>query len=401
MMATPRASSAFGGRMKKVLQRIWAGAKRYRKAMRTAQMMEHSDIPPPPYTRFIEDVVEEALIRKSNKGTGLKTTEDLVSKPNTNAVPKLSEDTVSKPTSSSDQKPIEKTVIRSTPISQLERDYSAFAYPRLILLTENKLDTVKLLRSILVFVMFITFHAELDIISTDTGRLFPWNTTITTRTDADPSKFFHWDVFEITYDVCTLVRYLEQQLRDNRWFSVRREHKDLITKLVLKPAESLMIQADYVLEILGTFEQDGFVGDSIDYYTLVDYWKRQKPQNLPRSPSSILDLGDTLASHASLIVSLNLQDEQQSELENSMAKYIEKRNLNKIQMSETLKQTTLEELKYRPHGICCWPIRDGYIDLFRMLGKVDGSCWRDVLKLERERRRDQSELPPRAIGITL
>ncbi|KAL1607696.1 hypothetical protein SLS60_002631 [Paraconiothyrium brasiliense] len=379
MMGAPHESDAFGKKMDKIVQRIWAGAKRFCKITRTAQMMEHSDIPPPPYTRFTEDVIEDAPVENFNKETGSKTNGSVVTKPNEDAVPK--------PTGSDNQKPIEKSVVRSTSTSQLELDYSTFSCPRLDQLVRSTVDRVKLLRSILVFIMLTTFHGELHIMDTDTGNLFPWNTTITTRTDAGPFTLFLWDVFEITRDVCTLVRHLEQQIRSNRWFSVRREHKDLLIQLVLEPAEDLKIQADYALEILGTFQQGRGGGWSVYYSTLVDYWKPQRRENLPRLSYPMLDLGDTLASHASLIASLKLKDEQQSRLEDAMATYLETRNLNKLRMSETLKQKVLEELKYSPHGTCCWPMRDGYMDLFRMLGKVDGSRWRDDLKLEREKRR--------------
>jgi hypothetical protein len=100
----------------------------------------------------------------------------------------------------------------------------------------------------------------------------------------------------------------------------------------------------------------------------------------------MVDLGDTVASHCSFIASLKLQQELQSELEDAMAKYLAGRNMSGIQMSETLEQIVLAELKTRPHGTCCWPMMDGFMDVFRMLGKTDGSCWRDTLKLERERR---------------
>jgi hypothetical protein len=414
--AVPRKCSTLPGRMKKVMQRVWAGNKRDRKATRAAQMMDEPDTSPPQYTEFAGEVVEEASFQKLNESTSPKTSESAVSKANRitvsrsngNDVPKLNKDAYPKPIGSNDQKPIKSnaqkpeksTVVKSIPGSQREVDYRAFSYPRLTALTRNEIDMVKLLRSILVFVMFITFHADLDKINTDTSSLFPWNTTIFTRTDTDPSKFFAWDVFEITRDLSTLVRHLEQQVRGNRWFNIRRQHKDLLTKLVLRPAEDLRIQADYTLEILGAFRQDRLKDGSIDYYSLVDHWKPRNRGNLPICSYRMLDLGDTLASHASLITSLNLQEKQQSELEDAMAKYLKKRNLNELQMSEALKLRALEESKLHPHETCCWPMRDGYMDLFRMLGKTYSSCWRDDLKLERKRRRGQSALPSPAIGGT-
>jgi len=395
IMAAPCKWSTFRGRMKKVLQRIWDGTNKYRKATRTAQMMEESDIPPPRYSEFAAEVDEEVSVQKSNKSTGPKSNRNAVWKPKKGAFWKRTDSNSQKPIESNAGKP------ESTPASQREIDYSAFSYPRLTELVRNKVDTVKLLRSVLVFVMFITFYADLDKIKTDTGSLFPWHSTIFTRTDADRSKFFAWDIFEITRDLSTLVRHLEQQVSGCRWFKARRQHIDLLTQLVVKPAEDLMIQADYALEILGTFRQDRPRGSrSTKYYSLVDCWEPQNPENLPRWSYRMLDLGDTLASHASLIASLNLEEKQQSELEDAMAEYLEKRKLNKVQMSETLKLKVLEELKYRPHGTCCWPMRDGYMDLFRMLGKTDGSCWRDDLKKERKRRSCQSTLPSSAIGGT-
>jgi len=384
MNTAPRKYSILRGKMKKMMQRIWAGTKTGRKATRTAQMIEF-DVRPPRYTRFPAEAVEVACIQISDMSTGSKTNGSAVSNP--------TRDANSKPTGSNDQKPIESNswepknaVVESTSGSQSESNSSIDSYPRLTQLVRNNVDTVKLLRSVLVFIMFITFYAELDIIKTDTGSLFPWSTTIFTRAEADPTKFFAWDVFEITRDVCTLVRDLEEKLRRNRWFSASRQDKDLLIKLVLKPAEALEIQADYALEIAGTFRQDRHVGKGINYYTLVDLWKPRYRKNLPARSYRMLDLGDTLASHASFIASLNLQEEQQSELADAMAKYCKERKLNELHMSETLKQKVMEELKYHPHRTCCWPMRDGYMDLFRMLGKTDGSSWRDVLRKDREMR---------------
>ncbi|KAF2865151.1 hypothetical protein BDV95DRAFT_587477 [Massariosphaeria phaeospora] len=306
-----RPTNSFPSRMKKAMQRIWASIKGDRKATRTAQMVDESDVPPPSYTEVAAEVIGEASIQKFNESTGAKSNGSTVPKPNQLAVPEPKKDAVPTPTGSNDQKPTENnarkpekstvvkstakpeqdTVVKSTPTSQLELDYSTISYPRLTALAKSKVDKVRLLRSILVFIMFITFFADLDKIGAGTDSLFPLNTNIYTDTDISPLKFFAWDVFEITRDIATLVRHLEQLIRDNRWFHARREHKDLLTQLVLKPAESLMIQADYALEILGAFRQDRECeDDEIDYDTLVDYWT---PKNRKKS-------ADLLVSYARL-----------------------------------------------------------------------------------------------------
>jgi hypothetical protein len=105
-----------------------------------------------------------------------------------------------------------------------------------------------------------------------------------------------------------------------------------------------------------------------------DIWKPKNSANLPAEDYRMLELGDTLASHASFIASLNLQDKYQSEMKDAMAKYIKKNNLEDVRMSNTLKRLVLVD------GTCCWPMRQGTMDLFRMLGKTDGSHWRHVLK---------------------
>jgi hypothetical protein len=412
MMATPRKHNTFPARMKIVVRRIWAGTKKGHETTTRAQMTEETDNPPPQYDEIAAEVVEEASIQKSTKPMDSKSNGGAISKSHRNAVRKVSrnvwdssrnafskthKNAVLKSTGSNDQKPVDSnarksensTVGESTPGSQQNPDHSVFSCARLTQVIENKVDTVKLLRSVLVFIMFIAFHGDLDKIKTDTGSLFPWSATIFTRTDANPSNFFSWDVFEITRDLSMLVRYLEHTVSCNRWFNVRQEHKDLLIQLVIKPAEDLKIQTDYALEVLGTFRQNQLKDGSIDYYSLIDYWKPRAQENLPGESPRMLDFGDTVASHASFIVSLNLQEKQQSELEDAIAKYLKKRNLKELQMSNILKREVLKELKSRPHGTCCWPMTDGYMDLFQWCGKTDNSHWRDCLKQEREWREQE------------
>jgi hypothetical protein len=138
---------------------------------------------------------------------------------------------------------------------------------------------VKLLRSILVFVMFITFHANLDEITEMTDSLFPCDRTLYTTKETDTSKLLSWGIYDVTGDLCALITHLEANMRLNRWFDVRRKDKELLAHFVLKPAESLNIQGDYVLELLGTFKQIQLVDKSIQYYTLIDYWMPGRREN--------------------------------------------------------------------------------------------------------------------------
>jgi hypothetical protein len=125
--------------MKKVMQRIWAGAKRDREATRTARMMEKSDIPPPPYTKSAAEAAEEASIQRFNTSAGSKTNSDSVSKTYGNAVSNTIRCAVSNSTGSNDQKPIENsspkpkedTVVKSSSSSRLEIGSTALYCQRL------------------------------------------------------------------------------------------------------------------------------------------------------------------------------------------------------------------------------------------------------------------------------
>jgi hypothetical protein len=81
--------------------------------------------------------------------------------------------------------------------SRSEIDHSRYYFWRLSHLVRTEVDTVKLLRSTLVFVMSATFDADLSKIERDTGSLLPWSVTISTKY-ANSSAVHWWNVSKIT-----------------------------------------------------------------------------------------------------------------------------------------------------------------------------------------------------------
>ncbi|PVH99182.1 hypothetical protein DM02DRAFT_629581 [Periconia macrospinosa] len=361
------------GSMKSLMERILNSNKR-----------DHQDPspppppPPPPYTQSTPKFTQEAS-PASNKSTGSNPSGTTIYKPKKSFLSKIS--------GRNNEKLHGQTAPRLKESSAEVRwdiDCRADEYPRLTQIIRSRIDRPTLLRSMLVFIMFITFHRDGLLEDVDMENLFHLNYSIIESTDYDPHKFFQFNVYEITNDISILVRDLEDQMRTNRWFSSCQRHKKLLTQFVIEPAEVLSIQTDYALEIFGAFKQDrkwtGF-----QYYTLVDYWTPPNEEDR-KDILRMQDLGDTLASHASFTASLKLSETQQCVFEAHMSDYIDRKKLGNVQMSDKLKQQVLDELKHRRGGTCCWPMKDAYMDLFRMLGKTDGSCWRETLKKERDNR---------------
>jgi hypothetical protein len=246
--------------MKTLMQRIRACIKRER----TFQIVEDSDALPLLSTESAAEVAEETFSEKSIQSTGLKNQWNGRFKANQECCfdvqrrycIKVNGDAMSKPIGEDDQKPIENnarkteknTVASSTQKPkknkfQSEVDYSRYSFWRLSHLVRTEVDTVKLLCSTLVFVMFATFDADLSKIERDTGSLLPWSTTVSTKY-ADSSAVYWWNVSKITQELSTLVWLLEHTMENNHWFNARRQHKDLLIQLVFKPVEDLKIQAD-------------------------------------------------------------------------------------------------------------------------------------------------------------
>ena len=132
----------------------------------------------------------KSAVSESNGTPVLNPSEKPFPNPSKNPILKTTNSNYRKPIENNAEKPENSTVVHSPSITPLEIDYSAFANPRLTQLAKNRVEKVKPLRSVLFFIMCVTFDADLWKARREADSLFPWQFTIYTRTDADPSKFF-------------------------------------------------------------------------------------------------------------------------------------------------------------------------------------------------------------------
>lgn len=378
--AISRKHNGLRDHLENVAKQMWAGIKKFHKAPGSVQKMDESHVTPPPYARVNAEVFEEETVRKFRKSA--------FATHKKGGIAKLAH--IDDRKAIRDDDPVPGTTTGACSYSR-ERELARIASYRLLgQLARSKVDKVKLLRSVLVFIMFATFAADIDMLDTETDSVLPWHRSVIAWTDIDPKESFHWDIYHVAHGLGVLIRHLEEDVRLNRLSNIHRQRKDLLIQLVLKPAEQLMLQPDFVLELLGEFMQIRLNDNTWPYYTLFDYWKSQTVKGMPRTSNQMLDLGDMLASHVSFIVSLDLYEELQLELEDAIREYLETEELGELQMSATLKQTVLEELRYRPRSTCCWPLRESYMDLFRMFGAPDGTVWRRRIAFERAHRNIQT-----------
>jgi hypothetical protein len=207
--------------MKTLMQRIRARIKRER----TYQIIEDYNTLPLLSTKSTAEVAKETSSKRSIQSTGSKTNGTVASKPIKSAVSMSNDDTasksngdaMSKPIGEGDQKPIEinaRKTEKSTIASSAQKpkknksrsvvDYSRYCFWRLSHLVRTEVDTVKLLRSTVMFVVFATFDADRSKIERDMGSLLPWSTTVSTKY-ADSSAVYWWNVSKITQELSTLV----------------------------------------------------------------------------------------------------------------------------------------------------------------------------------------------------
>lgn len=340
LASPPHGWNVFPSKKTGAIQRIWDGARKFCKATKATSSTRKCD----------------TLARKR---TG------------TNAKANHVHDTLSKPTMSNNTIPINtftlipNNAFRRIPDCELRINFNGSPFPRLTELVRSDVDTEKVLRSILVFIMFISFYVNPYEIQDEMDNLFPWDREFPcdeetpTRTDDDSSKSFPWSIVDITNDLSVLVRHLHKSLNDGRWFLVRRDHKELLRRLVLQPAMEMGMQAGYILEILGFFRQEP-QGEMICFHTLLDY-RNPFLEGIQPSLSTLgilMEFGDTVASHVLVINSLQLQEGQQSKLEDAVVEYLKEEKMEKLRTSNAPRSNTdMNEIR-------CSPNEDGYPELF-------------------------------------
>ena len=181
------------------------------------------------------------------------------------------------------------------------------------------------------------------------------------KLDGDSSSILTADHKAELAELCSLVRDLKEKLRRCRWPAVRQRDKDLLVKIVLDPAKEWPIDVEYVLEVLGRYRHSEASGVT-KIETLVDYRMPSCPGIRPRWTSPMLDLGDTMASHASLISALRLKKEQRLVLENAMAAFQKGKGLEELRNSRELQKESLKSGQ-----TCGWPLSNEYSNLAKVL----------------------------------
>jgi hypothetical protein len=96
----------------------------------------------------------------------------------------------------------------------------------------------------------------------------------------------------------------------------------------------------------------------------------------------MLDLGDTIASHALLLHSLELKKDVALFLEDSIAEFQKSQGLVGLRTSEELQEESLT-----PGKTCCWPLSDGYMDLARGVRELRTSAEEEYDAFESSRTR--------------
>ncbi|KAF2657456.1 hypothetical protein K491DRAFT_691093, partial [Lophiostoma macrostomum CBS 122681] len=214
-------------------------------------------------------------------------------------------------------------------------------------------------RAFLVEIMAVTFSAEfqqLQAAITQSGSLGP---PAVCMSDGGSSSILTERYRAALGEMCALVRDVEEKLRCGRRLAVRQHDKHLLSKLVMDPAARMQIDTAYVLEFLGRyrcFEDGGRVKTT----TMLDHWTPSYLRIRPRCTAPVLDLADTLTSHATFIASLRLPEEVDIVLDNAMDRFRREKGLKGLRNSKELLYG-LRDLSY--YGPCCWPLSDGYMDL--------------------------------------
>lgn len=182
----------------------------------------------------------------------------------------------------------------------------------------------------------------------------------------EPGSLFNNATKPITLELTTLVRNLEDALAGNRWLFIHKKDKELVRKWVLLPVQAHGMNLDYVLEVLGRYEcTEGsrVKGCYVAKKTLVDYWMPLSHRNQPKDEATMLDLGDTLASHTWLLHSLRLGKEMNLVFEESINTFWKDKGLEGLQTSKELQEESL----FSGEKCCWWPLSDGYMNLAKVL----------------------------------
>lgn len=154
-------------------------------------------------------------------------------------------------------------------------------------------------------------------------------------------------------EMSNLIRYLKEEISNHRWLLVHDQHKVLIEKIVLEPVRHFGLDLDYVLEVLGRYKR--VEGCTRPESTLVDHWMSL---SLSRT-----DLGDSIASHASLIRRFILKREVRVVLEDYIASFQLARGLGGLNTSRVLQEESFLYIKPRR----CRPRSQSYKTLSRGL----------------------------------
>lgn len=149
-------------------------------------------------------------------------------------------------------------------------------------------------------------------------------------------------------------------MASNRWLLVDGKDKYLANKIILEPVEELRLDIDYVLQVLGRYGR--VEGRGVPESTLVGYRMPSSPSTRPRCEPSMLDLGDTIASHALLMRSLSFREEVRLVLEDSLVTFQKSRGLEGLRTSDEIQEEALSSGK-----TCCWTLSDGYMNLAKAL----------------------------------
>ena len=208
----------------------------------------------------------------------------------------------------------------------------------------------------------------------------------------EPSSLFHTATKPIITELTALVRNLEDALAGNRWLFIHEKDKELVRKLVLLPVQARGMNLDYVLEVLGRYECTegyGVKGCRVAKKTLLDYWMPLYPRNQPKDEATMLDLGDTLASHTLLLHSLRLERKINLVFEESISTFWKEKGLEGLQTSKELQEESLSS----EEKCCWWPLSEGYINLAKALrGLGPRSVMDDPFEPSRTRLRERRKL---------
>ncbi|KAF2785538.1 hypothetical protein K505DRAFT_369087 [Melanomma pulvis-pyrius CBS 109.77] len=182
----------------------------------------------------------------------------------------------------------------------------------------------------------------------------------------------------IVTEFSALIQNLQKEMSHDRWLLVCGRDKNLMKKLVLEPVKDLDLNLDYALEVLGRYKR--VEGCRRPESTLVDYWMLS---------SSSTDLGDTIASHALLLQSFELETEVHLILEDSITTYQKEKGLEELRTSKEMQEESVLSLA----KTCCWPLSDEYMDLARGLrGLQKSGEMHDPFEPSRTRLRESRKL---------